>query len=478
MTTTTTTVWKRTCNHGEAKWPKCPCPWYLKQFKWGGKVYDPNLSRYARVVLDEELTTKTRAEAVGELVRTAIREGTYTSAKQQKNAQPEPSSAPGQTISALIKAFDKATIAADVEKRDTTKDGDRGCLARFAAFIPPKRKQPLGDWPIEQLSIDDVIAFRTSAPMRALQGSSWNKYRDLIVGLLRFAKAEGACARDVFADADEKRQSLLGRGKSNRRTQRVSEDLEARLLAAAGRAFGELTATRLQAIIVAAIETGMRRGELLALLWRDVNWDGGYIIVRAEEVGASKTGTQRKVPLSERLRDELLALRTDPTGAQFGAASYVFGNAIGEKLTTIRKAWHTAVLRAHGHAVEWTKTGGLSPACSAQLDRIDLHFHDLRHEAGCRWLESKHFNLEEIRQMYGHTTVAQTAHYLHAEASSALSAMQRYDAARRRQRDEAQRATGTTNQTETGLATSKTTAKRQQRQNASAGPRLVKGRKC
>jgi integrase len=35
-----------------------------------------------------------------------------------------------------------------------------------------------------------------------------------------------------------------------------------------------------------------------------------------------------------------------------------------------------------------TQTGGLSAECQQKLDEIDLHFHDLRHEAGSRKLES------------------------------------------------------------------------------------------
>lgn len=469
---TTTTVWKRTCPHGEAKWPKCPCPWYLKQFRWGQKLYTPNLSRYARDVLKEDLTTKTRAEAVGELVRAAIREGTYVSAKALKNAQPETQAEAGQTVAATIAAFDKAIITDDVEKRERTKRGDRGCLARFEAFVPPKQKQPLGQWRMDALTLAEIIAFRASAPMRQLNGSSWAKYRDLIAGLLRFAKAEGATTRDVFAEATSDQLKLLKRGKSARRTRRVTEREQHNLVAAAGRAFGEHVAVRLQAIIVAAIETGMRRGELLALQWRDVNFDTGTIFVRAEEVGASKTNTQRSIPLSVTLRDELQTLRLDPAGNPFPRGAYVFGNAIGEPLTTIKKSWLTVVLRAHGAEPVWTKTGGLSRGCQETLRRIDLHFHDLRHEAGCRWLESRVFDLEQIRQLYGHTTVAQTAHYLHAEAQSVVSAMQQYDQQRRRQRDEQQQRAVA----ESGLGTTKTTPKRQSHAKPSAGPRLVKGR--
>jgi integrase len=475
-TTTTATVWKRTCDcdGGEARWLKCPHPWYMKQFMWQGRTYDPNLTRYAQDVLRETLTTKTRAEEVAEAIRAAVRAGTYQSAKAARAALPVVATA-GLTVADVIKRYDADVISADALKRDTTKGDDRTALRRFAEFIPPKRKTPVGAWQIADVKVDVLIAFRTSAPIRKLANSTWAKYRTALTALLRWATAEGFATGDVFADARADQLRLLRRGKGARRTRRVLEDEEARLLRAAGRAHLEGTATRLQALIVAAIETGMRRGELLALTWRDVSFDDMTILVRAEEVGASKTGTSRLLPMSERLRDEVLPLQINPNGDRFGRADYVFGDAVGGQLTTVRKAWQTAVLRANGHEPVWTRTA-LSAGSRQKLDIIDLHFHDLRHEAGCRWLESKVFDLEQIRQMYGHTTVAQTARYLHASGQSSRTAMQAYDAQRKRlQADAKAQVVGAA---EVQLQSSKSPANAKNGRRSASGPRLVKGCKA
>lgn len=45
------------------------------------------------------------------------------------------------------------------------------------------------------------------------------------------------------------------------------------------------------------------------------------------------------------------------------------------------------VLKAHSHTPKYTGTANLTAASRAALDAIDLHFHDLRREAGSRWLE-------------------------------------------------------------------------------------------
>jgi hypothetical protein len=62
----------------------------------------------------------------------------------------------------------------------------------------------------------------------------------------------------------------------------------------------------------------------------------------------------------------------------------VVGDVVGRQLTTPKRAWETAVLKAHGHTPDWGTGGKLSAASRAQLRRIDLRFHDLRHEAGSR----------------------------------------------------------------------------------------------
>jgi hypothetical protein len=71
----------------------------------------------------------------------------------------------------------------------------------------------------------------------------------------------------------------------------------------------------------------------------------------------------------------------------------------------------------------------LSPASRAQLRAIDLHFHDLRHEAGCRWLEAG-WPIHHVQEMLGHTNLSQTSTYLHAAEMGLQESMRRFDAAR------------------------------------------------
>lgn len=430
-----TTVAKR-CECDPAKWTKCDDDWYMRKFQWKGATYAPNLTRYALVVLGETFTAKTRAEEIAELVRTAIRAGSYVPAKAVQHARP--SVEPGAPLSRLIPLFDADVIDGDVKKRDATKRDNRNDLARFAKFTAPAHGKPLGDVPIDTITAGDLVKFRESPRIAKLTPSTWAKYRTIVQMFFAWAVGEKHVAVNPFGAARADQSRKLARGKSNGRNRRIDEIEEAALLKAAGRARDEGVADRLWALIIAAVESGLRVGELLALQWRDLNFDQRTIYVQAKEIGAAKTGAARPVPMSQRLADVLDGLKLDPTGKPWGRSAYVFGDAIGGRVKDIRKAWQTCVLRAHGHEPVWaprangkTTGGDFDAASRAKLDEIDLHFHDWRHEAGSRWLESKAFDLATIQGIYGHASIETTARYLHARTTSARTSMQLFDQQRR-----------------------------------------------
>ena len=100
----------------------------------------------------------------------------------------------------------------------------------------------------------------------------------------------------------------------------------------------------------------------------------------------TKTKRDRVVPVSTRLMAILEMRRKDPAGEDLPPDAYVFGNALGQRTASIKTAWTLACKRA-----------GL----------VDFHFHDLRREAGSRWIEGG-MVLHEVRDFLGHTRVSQT----------------------------------------------------------------------
>lgn len=88
-------------------------------------------------------------------------------------------------------------------------------------------------------------------------------------------------------------------------------------------------------------------------------------------------------------------------------------NAAGESLKYFRSAWVITVLRAHGIAPEWKKRNkfrAFTPECLAEFRRIDLRWHDLRHEYASRLVE-RGVPLSHVRDLLGHASIVTTERY-------------------------------------------------------------------
>ena len=60
----------------------------------------------------------------------------------------------------------------------------------------------------------------------------------------------------------------------------------------------------------------------------------------------------------------------------------------GARIKSVKTAWENARLKAHGYEVKQERNARLSAECRRQLADINLHFHDLRREAGSRLLDA------------------------------------------------------------------------------------------
>jgi integrase len=101
------------------------------------------------------------------------------------------------------------------------------------------------------------------------------------------------------------------------------------------------------------------------------------------------------------------------------------------KVQSTKRAWARAVLKAHGHKPTYTKTMNLTPESRAELKTVNLHFHDLRREAGSRWLDGG-VPLHTVRDWLGHTNISQTSTYLSGTQQTQHDAMTAYETALQR----------------------------------------------
>jgi integrase len=151
------------------------------------------------------------------------------------------------------------------------------------------------------------------------------------------------------------------------------------------------------AIFLTAAFTGLRRGELLALRWRDVDFDGSTIRVRASyaagQLTTPKSGKVRAVPMAPDVASALA--RLGQRDRFVGDDEFVFAGESG--------------LPLNGDALSSRYERALD---DAGLRR--LRFHDLRHTFGTRMIREA--DIRRVQEWMGHADIQTTMKYLHYES--------------------------------------------------------------
>ncbi|HOK32539.1 MAG TPA: tyrosine-type recombinase/integrase [Limnochordia bacterium] len=153
-------------------------------------------------------------------------------------------------------------------------------------------------------------------------------------------------------------------------------------------------ANYLKPLVLVALHTGCRQGELLALRWEDVDLAAGVLVVRG---AGAKTGQTRTIPLSETAHRVLEGWRQSQDPPDVRLFPY----------TQVKTAWQR-LLRAAGLA--------------------GIKFHSLRHTFATRTLAAG-ADLATVSKLLGHASVTTTARYLHSDAERARRAVSLLDQA-------------------------------------------------
>ena len=225
---------------------------------------------------------------------------------------------------------------------------------------------------------------------------------------------------------------------SNARTRRLVADEEVRLLAAIDQ--GENPCVK--PIVILAIETAARQSELLSMTWKDINLKKRIARLRGTDGRELKNkDTFRDVPLSSRAVKALDALPKTLRGPVFPVTAEAFKQswqrAVKRARLTYEKETLLARLITRGFSDKEAKAetrkvlvlGGRRPAkptpprtetlkiTAALADDpllVDLHFHDLRHEATTRLAEK--LQMHELMKVIGHKGTRMLARYYHPRA--------------------------------------------------------------
>lgn len=335
---------------GCAKWMTCKHPWYL-DYQRHKLRYRDNLD----LLIDRHPQDFTEAKA----------EAHRAIAAKLNGYDPRglvPSDDP--TLAQLLTEYDR-----EKPRRDRWQIG-----RILATELPsPDGLRRFGDWRVSTITADTLKAFQRLRPLVA-----GNRDLALLRSAFNWAIPGGLLARSPFRVGDVPVVKLR---REEPRSRRLHEGEAERLLLAAG---------GLRDVIIAALETGMRTGELLSLQWHQVRFaPRAELFLPASRTKAKK---DRRLPINSVLRPVLEARRYDPAGELVSSDGYVFGDEVGRRRHSIKTAWKATCRRA----------------------KIDgLHFHDLRREAASRWLDGG-VALATIQRWLGHHDISQTSTYLGA----------------------------------------------------------------
>jgi integrase len=150
----------------------------------------------------------------------------------------------------------------------------------------------------------------------------------------------------------------------------------------------DAAALHLRPILVALLNTGMRKGEALGLRWDDVDLVKGFI-----HISDSKSGKSRNIPMNAAVFMMLRELRENcrPDGHVFGGVK------------EIKRSFHTACRRA-----------GIK----------GVRVHDLRHTCASRLVQLG-VDLVTVSRLLGHSSITMTMRYAHPTPENMRRAMEK-----------------------------------------------------
>lgn len=288
---------------------------------------------------------------------------------------------------AALQPSDRPTLTQVIDVYQKRPGASAGAKSQIGPITTTKvQGKPFGLWRIGEITREALQGFQQQRPLVA-----GNRDLAYLRAMFNWAVADGLVGRTPFRVGDV---AVVKLQRESARTRRLQGDEDERL---------SLHAGGLRPLIVAALETGCRLGELLSLQWHQVRFEP-----RAElHLPAHKTKAKkdRRVPVSTALLAVLRARRNDPAGEPLPPDAFVFGDEVGRRRRSIKTAWRLTCQRAK---------------------IFDLHFHDLRREAGSRWMDAG-VPLATIQRWLGHHNISQTSTYLAAALGGDADEMKAFE---------------------------------------------------
>jgi integrase len=153
-------------------------------------------------------------------------------------------------------------------------------------------------------------------------------------------------------------------------------------------------ARHLKPIVTVALHTGMRRGEILGLKWKQVDLNHGFILL-----DTSKNGERKEIPIDDTLQEMFSEM---PHSIE---SIYVFTDRDGNPYKSVKRSFSTALRKAGIH---------------------DFRFHDCRHTFASH-LVMAGVDLVSVKDLLGHKSLTMTLRYAHLAAGHKRKAVNTLD---------------------------------------------------
>jgi len=238
-----------------------------------------------------------------------------------------------------------------------------------------KLREFFGDKKLSQISPKDIDDYKLSR-LSTLKPASVNRELACLSHLFNLAKTR----KKFFGDNPVSISKLLP--EHNQVERILTREEEARLI--------NSSSPELRSIIICALNTGMRKNEIITLSWDNIDIDRNVITLEHTNTKSKKT---RRIPINSVLRKLLLEQRL-----KVGNSNYVFLSSKGQPYKR-----HDSLKQAFTGACKRANISG-------------LRFHDLRHTAATRMIEAG-ASIVAVSRILGHADLKTTMRYAHPEDS-------------------------------------------------------------
>jgi integrase len=316
---------------------------YFKQLKTNR--WQVQIRRYGVKPTTKTFPTRDKAKIWARLIESEIDRGIYISRHEAEHI----------TFSELVTRYQKEVTPT---KKSASREISRlKCLEKF-----------FGEVALARINSEMVARFRDERLSLDLSGATVTKDLNTLSHIIDTAIKEWG-----FYVPQNPVKNIRKPRINNSRSRRLSNEEEIILLAKCRE-----HSLMMESVVIFAIETAMRLGEIINLKWNDIN-----IVHRIAVIHETKNGEMRKIPLSNTSINALKSL-TKRLGSD-----KIFWK--WTSVSSFQSSWQRVVLKS-----------GIE----------NFRFHDLRHEATSRLFEMN-LNVMEVSTITGHKTLQMLKRYTH-----------------------------------------------------------------